>query len=402
MMVEHIELERAQCILKDVVLHLREEAIPIMDAMNRVISKDVMAKHCQPPFDRSPLDGYAIYGEDTLDIKPQQPVRLQVVDEAYAGRPSKRKLLRGEAIRIMTGAVIPQGANAVIRQEDTTDIGGYVQIHQPVMPNTNICYAGEDYLEDQLLIEKGQLLNAYHIGVLASAGYEKVWVICKPKIGILSTGDELIQPIENLSYGKIYNSNQYTIGARLKALGCQLICLTCYGDDMSKVVNVIKENSHKFDALVTTGGVSVGKKDIIHDVIKRLGAEQLFWRINIKPGSPAMASKYRGKLMLSLSGNPSAASITFELLFSQWLGHKLGCQALGYKKLRSTFCGEYNKPSNTRRFLRAIHDQGKVRLPKGNLSSGALLSMTQVNGLIDIEAGSLGLKHGQEVTILTW
>lgn len=398
--MKNIELEHALEMLLQHIDPITEiEDVHLLEAHGRIIGEDIIAPLSQPPFNRSPLDGYAVVGEDTEDATKEQPKKLRVVAEVLAGDYSQRILRSGEAIRIMTGAPMPEGSNAVIRQEDTDEGEETVAIYKGVKPYSNFCYVGEDYKIGDALLYKGQILSAYHIGLLASAGMEKVKVIRKPRIGLLSTGDELKDPGEKLTPGKIYNSNLYTLGVRLKELGCEPLILGTTGDDVNTTIKLIKKYMDEVDMFLTTGGVSVGKKDIMHPVVEGLRAKRLFWRLKLKPGTPALASAYHGKVILSLSGNPSAACITFELLFRDLLAALMSSRELENQVIKATLTGDFIKKSPNRRFLRAHYHKGQVHLITKKHASGVLGSMIGCNCLVDIPAGSEGISNGETVKI---
>lgn len=401
--MKNIPLEDAIELLLDHTTAIKDtEKVDLLEAEGRILAKDILAPLSQPPFDRSPLDGYALKGEDTQGATQETPIALNVIEEIHAGTVAQKELQPGQAIRIMTGAPMPAGSNCVIRQEDTDEEAlqsGKVQIYKELKPYSNYCYAGEDYKEGDLLIKKGAKLSAYHIGLMASTGLVQVEVMRKPRIALLSTGDELLDPGQQLQPGKIYNSNLYTLAIRLKELGCQPIILGTTGDNVDKTAQLIKDVMDKVDMVMTTGGVSVGVKDILHPVVAELGAYRLFWRLQMKPGTPALASVYDSKLILSLSGNPSAACITFELLFRDLLAKMLGSEELKIREVQAKMADDFLKKSPNRRFIRAKYQDGEVSLFTKQHSSGVLGSMIGCNCLVDIEAGNPGLGAGSLVKV---
>ncbi len=399
--MENISLEQAIELLNmNHNIKTFTEELPLLKCLGRVLGQDVFANHDQPPFDRSPLDGYAVRGEDLFTATVDTPVKLTVVDEVCAGHVSLKQLEEGQAVRIMTGGKMPEGSNAVVRQEDTDLLMDSVKVFKRVDAYKNYCYAGEDYKSGSRLMNDGEKLTAYHIGLLASNGIAEVSVRRPLKIGLLSTGDELMEPTEPLKDGKIYNSNLYTISARLMELGCQPLIIGTIEDDVELGLKLIRETSEKVDMIITTGGVSVGKMDIMHPILEELGADRLFWKIRMKPGSPAIASVFNGKLILALSGNPSAAAITFELFFRSLLSDAMKCDELMMKSMKGTMAEAFMKKSPNRRILRAYYKGGQVYMTKGNQSSGALMSMVGCNCFVDIPAGSSELMEGQEVDLM--
>ncbi len=396
-----ISLEEAQERLCRVIKPIeRVEDLPILSCQGRRLAIDIVAHMDQPPFARSPLDGYAVRGIDTAGATKDKPIHLEVVEEVTAGDFSHRTLEAGQAIRIMTGAPIPKGANTVVMQEHTDYGEESVAIYQEVPPYKNYCHAGEDYKKGQVLIQAGIQLNAYHIGLLASLGMTHVTVKAKPKIAILSTGDELQRPGKALGQGQIYNSNQYTLAARLQQLECVPILLPATGDQVDVTARTIRDALYQVDLIITTGGVSVGKKDILHPVMDQLKAKRLFWKLDMKPGTPALASLVDDRLVLSLSGNPSAAAITFEVLFRPILERLNGEDSQGYISATATLGQDFEKKSPTRRLLRGVYQGGQVYLPDRPVASGALGAMVTCNCLIDIPKGNKGLHKGETVQII--
>jgi len=399
--MERIALESAVELLKDQWSGVLEsETVSLLEGLGRVLSEDVVAKHHQPPFDRSPLDGYAVRGEDTLGATKEAPVKLTVVDEVCAGHVSEEALKPGMCIRIMTGGPMPEGSNGVIKQEDTDEGMDVVAIYKGIKPNQNYCCAGEDYKAGEVLLKSGELLTAYHIGILASNGITAITVKRKLKVGLMSTGDELMEPGETLKSGKIYNSNLYTLTGRLMELGCEPVVIGTIHDDVDKGMSLIESYVDKVDVIVTTGGVSVGKMDIMHPIFDGLSANRLFWRLELKPGTPALAGTYKDKILLCLSGNPSAAAITFELLFRPLLSRIMGCEEMALKRVTVKMKEAFLKKSPTRRFIKANALGGEVSMTLGNQSSGALKSMIGCNCFIDVPAGGDVLQIGDPVEIV--
>ena len=338
--------------------------------------------------------------EDITGASKKNPIKLKVIDEVCAGGYTHKEVGKNETIRIMTGAKIPKGCDCVIRQESTDYGMETVEIYQEVKHHQNYCFEGEDITKGSKLINLGEKLSYIHIGIIASMGYEKVKVIRRPKVALISTGDEVICGGKPLTEGKIYDSNRRMIASRLEELGCEVVVAEVMGDDENLIANEIKEIIKNVDVVFTTGGVSVGKKDIMHQVIKILDAKRVFWRVNMKPGTPAIYALYENKPLLCLSGNPFAAIATFELMGKQLL-YKLG-QDPDLKEVRkeAVLQDEFLKESRGRRLIRATYDEGKVYLPKGGHSSGMLGSMIGCNCLIDIKPGTPKLDKGEKVQVV--
>jgi molybdopterin molybdotransferase len=397
-----VTLEEAQELLKSQILPVDSEKLPLLLAHQRVLARDIYAPMDQPPFDRSPLDGYAVRSRDTAGAGEAHPVLLEVIEEVCAGNSPQREVTAGTACRIMTGAPIPMGADCIIRQEETKEIGNQVEIYRQMSAMENYCFKGEDIKKESLILSEGSFLNYVAIGILASMGIDEVSVYRLPKIAVLSTGDELMNIGGELLPGKIYNSNLYTIGFRLKEFGMDPIFLDNAADELDSLCTAIRSGLERCDMLITLGGVSVGKKDLLKDAMRTLGADILFWKMNMKPGTPALCSVLDDKPVISLSGNPAAAAITFELLVRPALSLLARRKDLDLKKADAVMEIDYEKESSKRRLLRgklvAKTTQELVE-PGSKHSPGVLSSFSDCNCLIDIPAGTPSLKKGQQVTI---
>ncbi len=400
-MLTEISLEKAVSILQDCVnAEEKTENISILEAEGRITSQCVSSSIDSPPFDKSPLDGYALISDDTKNASKNSPVNLKVIGKLCAGDYTDITLNRGETMRIMTGAMIPKGADCIIRQE-LTDYGeDTVNIYKSLQPFENYCFKGEDFKKGDILIKKDEKLSYVDIGVLASTGRTYVSVYTKPRVAVLVTGDELIYPGEPLLKGKIYNSNLYLIASRLKSLSINPIYIQQVGDDCRELEQKLIESASIADLVITTGGVSVGQKDIIHDVLTNIGADFKFWRINIKPGTPAMFSIFNNTPILSLSGNPFAAVTTFELLARPILAKLSHDTSLMTTETTALMENDFPKKSTNIRFIRARLKDNKVTIPENKHSSGILASMKHCNCLVEIEAGNNGLKKGDCVKVI--
>ncbi len=390
-MIQDITLETAIEILTSNVNEINDtENVELLEALGLVIAEDVIAKFDNPPFDRSPLDGYAVNSSNT-------PGKFKIIGEECAGDFFESSLQINEALRIMTGAAMPKGSDCVIRQEDVEVDGDKLNVPYKLKHHENYCFAGEDIKKDTLLVAKNQKLNAAHIAVIASQGIAKVKIKRQPKIAVASTGDELLLPGEKLTAGKIYNSNLYLIASRLKELGFRPEVIGILPDDVDKAAKVISTYKD-FNLFITTGGVSVGKKDIMHEVVKKIG-EKLFWRVLMKPGAPVIGYKVGNMLGLALSGNPFAAYATFELLTRPILKKLNNSDEVMYKFGSGVLIDEFPKVSKGRRFIRAHFENGEISLPEQH-ASGSLFSVTNCNALVDIPAGSDKLKVGSKVKVV--
>lgn len=375
------------------------ELVSILDAGGRVLGEPVYAPISVPPFPKSAMDGYAIMSSDSQGAKAGHPVSLNVIGELTAGDTLEIVPGHGDALRIMTGAYVPDGFDCVVKQEDTDYGEDQVQIYTQVSPFTNYCKAGEDLKRGELAMEKNTRLASTHIGVLASLGISQVLVRRKLRVGILSTGNELVELDQPLSPCKIFNSCGYTLATSLKTEGIEVVFMKNCNDDLDCLIEEIRTGCENVDILLTTGGISVGKKDFIPAAVTCLGAQHIFQRVNMKPGTPVLAAKYQEVMILSFSGNPFAALANFQLFF--WpLAAKI-MQNAGYHSVtrEAVFTGGRLKPNNLRRFVRAYEEGGNVLLPSSVHSSSVLSNMITCNCLID-QPPNQELIHGDRVRIL--
>ncbi|MDR0663721.1 MAG: molybdopterin molybdotransferase MoeA [Spirochaetaceae bacterium] len=375
------------------------ETVPVAGALGRVCAERISAPIDNPPFDRSPFDGYAVRSADVAGATEASPVRLRLAGSIYAGDAYTGELEKGTALRIMTGAMFPHGSDSMVMQENvkTGDGGAEIFVSSPVGAYENYVRAGEDIRKGQLLIEKDETLGFAHLAVLAAMGFESITVKSLPVIGLFCTGDELVSAGSPLPAGKIYNSNEILIGSRLRELGFAPEILPVGGDDAGATAAKIDTVIEKFDAFITTGAVSVGEKDIFHEVFNILGVEKLFWRLNSKPGGAILCGIYRGKPLLCLSGNPFAALTGFELLVKPVLGKIASRSGLTVTRRRVRLSEGLNaKPM--RRFMRARVEDGEAHFPAEHLS-GQIFSVIGCNALLDIPADT-AFEAGGEVYAL--
>lgn len=399
--MEFISLETAMERLLDAAHPIAKPAVdlPLYQAAGRVCAQDVTAQHSQPPFDRSPLDGYALHATDIATASAQAPVVLPVGMQLFAGDAPQRPLAQGEAARIMTGAPIPQGADCVLRQEDTDEGEASVALYKSLRAGQNICLQGEDVMAGDLLARKGEVLSAAHIGVLCAQGYAQVAVTPTVTIGVLATGSELLPMGAPWQAGKIYDANAAYLTARLAALGFA-VKTEYVGDNPAEIEAKITEMGTICDAVLTTGGVSVGQKDYLPQVVDALGGEVLFHGLKLKPGSPMLAARWGEKLLLCLSGNPFAAAATLELIALPALLKLSGRSDAMLTRAQLSLAQDFPKASPNRRFIRARAQGGQVFLPSAEHSSGSLSGMIGCNCLVDIPAGQGALCAGDLVEVV--
>lgn len=404
-MKKFIALEEALEILNKNTKALKSEVVSIKDSLKRVLYGDVKSKINNPPFNKSVFDGYAFKSEDSKGTSKENPIELKIVDEIFAGMWPEIEIKSGEVIRIMTGAPIPVGADCVLKQEETERHGDLVKIFKEMKVNENISFIGEDIKFGETLIKEGKRLDYADLGIMASSGISKVLVYKKPKVSIISTGDEVCDINSTLKPGKIYDSNLYSLSARIEELGYHVLSMEHVGDNILKIGEAIEKAFEKSDIVFTTGGASVGEKDLMQKVSESIGFERLFWKIKIKPGSAVVCSKKEEKILISLSGNPNAALTTFELLGKPVLKKIEGEEEnINIKREKGVLMDSFNKKSPQRRFLRGnvIYDEkgAKVYITQIKSGNGILSSLLNANCLIEIEKGNEGLNKGEVVNII--
>ena len=400
-----ISVDEARKTVVDSVFPVGVERVPLLEAHHRVAAADVISNDDIPPFDNSSMDGFALMAED-VQRADQDPVRLKLVAEVPAGDPSGLRLAPNTAAQIMTGAPVPDGATAVIEQELIQVRNGSIHVTVPVKKGKNIRKRGEDIRAGDTAVRKGSFLQAAHLGVLASIGASSVEVYKRPKVAFFTTGNELVEVGPALSPGKIRNSNTYSLFGLIRETHCTPVNLGVVRDDEAALQEkVVQGLAH--DALITSGGVSVGKYDLILRILAELQVEQKFWKVNVKPGGPVAFSTYekaeRKVPVFSLPGNPVSTVVTFLQFVKPGLEKLMGMQPIRpLLTLKAFLEHEIKKTDKKKNFSRGIlrNEMGKLLVKTtGSQSSGALSSMVAANCLVLIPEDKEVLKAGDEVEV---
>lgn len=395
-----IAVEEAISRIMEVAVQPTEsEETELFDALGRVLAENVTAVIPQPPFTRSPLDGYALRAADIQGASPDSPVCLPVVQYIPAGGIAKEALPAGCAARIMTGAPVPEGADCIIRQEDTDQGEKEAMFFQPLKAGQNICVQGEDIAVGEMLVPAGTRLTFAHLGLMAGQGIGRIPVFPKVRAAVMATGDELVACGQPLMPGQIYDSNCMMLSARLAEMGVEPVMYPAGPDEPEKLSELVDELLRQYPLVITTGGVSVGQKDYMPEVAGRIGSKLLFHGIAAKPGSPVLAAERDGHVLLALSGNPFASVATFELLAVPVLAKLSGESCWEALRVRARLNVDFPKDSRMRRYVRARIEGGEVTVPEKGHSSGGIGTLAGCNCLIDIPGGSGPLKAGDEVTV---
>lgn len=413
-----ISVEEALAEILRHVQPLEPERLPILETLGCVLAETITSDINIPPFDNSGMDGFAVRSADVVGASAATPVRLRVIDSVAAGYVAGVTVEPGTAIRIMTGAPLPEGADAVVPYEDTSDFSRAkeerlqspsteVEVLRPAGPQDNVRPAGEDIHASERVLEGGRLIRPQEIGVLASLGHPTALVHRRPRVAILATGDELLEVHEPLAPGKIRNSNEYTNAALVLRTGGIPIRLGIARDTKAELTAKIREGlSQGADLFLTSGGVSVGDYDVVKDVLGAEGQMQ-FWQVMMKPGKPLAFGLLRGGVpLIGLPGNPVSAMVSFEQFARPAILKMMGRSHLDKPAVQAVL-GEEVRNSGRRGFVRVIvtreGDTYRARTT-GEQGSGVLTSMSKANGLAVIPEGTRLAAAGTVVTVqmLDW
>lgn len=394
-------LKALQAILKTAQV-LPSEKVKLQNALHRTLAADIAAKENIPPFDNSAMDGFALRSPDVRTASRKNVIRLKVVGESSAGNPFRKNVGENEAVRIMTGAKLPAGADAVVPIELVEALDDEtIQVAAPVRIGAHVRRAGEDVRRKETVLRKGELLTPARIGLLASLGYSKISVARKPRVHILATGDELAEIEDNLKDGQIRNSNSYTLASYVEQAGGEPAILGIAPDKKKKLRKAV-ERALNCDVLLITGGVSVGKYDLVKDVLERVGVKIKLWRVNIKPGKPLVFGTFGKTLVFGMPGNPVSTSVTFLQFVRPAMRRMLGDVSAERLQLHAILDEPIAKHDRKRHFVRGIaaskNGQMHVRTT-GTQSSGALSSVANANCLIILPEKTSSLTKGRQVLI---
>ena len=404
-----ISVEEALRKIDQNVQPLPGTTIPVSGSLGYSLSEDIVAGDDVPDFDNSAMDGYAVRTEDVAGAEKDNPAKLTVTGEAPAGSPSEKSLNPGEAIRIMTGGMVPQGTDAVIRVEDTILDGDTVHILAPANKGQNIRSAGNDIKKGGTVLSAGEPITPAGMGILASLGVAQVPVYRKPRVAFMITGDELLQPGDPLVPGKIRNSNQFTLTGMLEECGVEWTDLGTGGDSIDVIKQKISSGMDA-DMIITSGAVSVGKYDFVKEAFEQLGMKQLFWRIAQKPGKPLLFGLLDGIPhnerripVFGLPGNPVSTMVTFLVYAKTALAKMKGLKNFMPEKLTAELTKDYQKKPGLTHFVRGryvVKDGAMKVAPADKQGSGILQNMSRSNCLIVFEEESSGKSSGSLMEII--
>jgi len=403
-----IEFKEARGLVLSAAKTLPAESVPLARALGRTLAREVRAREAIPPFTKSAMDGYAVRSADTVPAAPGPSgaaagVELRVVADLPAGRLARRALGPGEAARIMTGAPLPSGADAVVMVEDTgrTARGG-VLVRRAVRPGDNIGLAGEDLKRGETVLERGAIIGPAETGMLAAAGHARVPVVRRPRVAVISTGDEVVEPGERKRRGQIRNSNGPALAAMALAAGAEAAYLGIARDKRPSLAAKLAR-ALAADMVVLSGGVSVGDHDLVKDELGAAGVRAVFWKVRIKPGKPVFFGRRGRQLIFGLPGNPTSAMVTFLLFVVPAIERLLGRSGERPGTTPAVLAAGVSVKPGRLQFLRGlVVSRGPVLevAPYDDQRSGVLRSMVRSQVLIVIPADVSRLEAGAEVEVI--
>ncbi|MEE9279199.1 MAG: gephyrin-like molybdotransferase Glp [Myxococcota bacterium] len=392
-----VTVAEAREIILGSVRPLGAETIGLTEAGGRVLAEEIRAEVSIPPHDNSAMDGFAVRSEDVRSV----PATLAVVEDLPAGRRSQRKLGPGEAARIMTGAAIPEGADAVVMIEETEGEGDRVTINKSAAKGGFVRRAGSDVSPGTLIAESGTVIGPALVGMLSAIGRTALCVASRPRVAILATGDELVEPDRLEPDGRIVSSNSYSLRSALRTLGAEPVYLGIAPDEPEQIAARFRQ-ALACDAVVSTGGVSVGDRDWIKQVLADLGGDMRLWRVNMRPGAPLAFAVIDGKPVFGLPGNPVSTLVTFEQFVRPTLLRMMGHTRV-FRPVESAILAEtFEKPPGRLYFVRVVveeRDGQRYAVATGDQTSNVLLSMVRADGLAIIPAEAERVAGGSEVLV---
>lgn len=402
-MKQAVRVTEAQAMVLECVQPLGVENVALLDALHRVSAEDVRSPRHIPLHTNSAMDGYAVRQSDVAGATAERPVTLQVIEILPAGKMPQHAVAAGQAIKIMTGAPMPAGADTVIQVEHTNASDTLVEIYRAPRAGSNLRQRGEDIALDECVLERNTRLRPAELGVLASVGKAQLLVYQRPRVAILATGDEIADLGDPDTGDKIINSNSYTLAGQISEAGGIPLLLGVAPDRREEISRRIASGLQA-NMLITSGGVSVGDFDYVRECLEKAGFEARFWTVALRPGSPVTFGMVGHVPVFSLPGNPVASMVTFELFVRPALRKMTGHTALFRPSLEATILDEMKKRAGVRTFLRGIlqqQDGQPTVTTTGPQGSGILRSMSLANCLIDIPEDVEHLRPGDTVQVVS-
>lgn len=393
-----ISVDEALARILERVPVLAPAPVPLSDALGLFLAEDVASDEDLPPFDNSAVDGYAVRAADT-------PGRLQVVDEVFAGHVATKAVGPGQAIRIMTGGPMPAGADAAVMVEHTEFADGWMTTDRAAKPGQHVRRAGENVRRGEPVLARGMVLTPAAVGMAATVGRPTLLCHPRPRVAVLGTGDELVEPGQPLGPGQIRNSNSYALEAQVRTAGGVPRRWPVLPDREEAILEALREAVVTSDLVLTSAGVSVGDHDYVKSAMERLGGEMIFWRVRMRPGKPLAFGVAGGVPLVGLPGNPVSSMVGFEVFVRAALRKMAGHPQAAPPTVRAVLAEPVEKVPELRFFQRCRLEPGPdgrlVARLTGSQSSGVLMSMLRADGLADLPEGPARLEAGTEVTVRT-
>jgi len=393
-------VDEALDILLKNIHEIGTESIGIEHAVGRVLATDLKPPRDIPAFDRAAMDGYAIQGEDTNGASDDSPVTLSIIGEVTAGDSTDLFVEKGEAVRIATGALVPKGADAVIMVEYTKATENKVEVFRSLPPGKNVSLAGEDAKKGELLLKKGSILRPQDIAILAAMGQKEVQVAMRPKVGVISTGDELVPLGEELGNGKIYDSNSYSTSALVQLSGGAPDRIGILGDDASKLKDALKDTSI-YDIVILSGATSVGGKDYVPEVVGELG-EILVHGVAMRPGKPVGFAVIDKTLVFMLPGSPVAAMFAFEAFVRPAMQKMMGVEPKSpYPQVKATLKKKIASSLGRKDFVRVrlVEEDNLYAEPVSTSGAGIISTMVKADGFVVVPDNVEGISEESEISV---
>ncbi|MDW8798103.1 molybdopterin molybdotransferase MoeA [Staphylococcus pseudoxylosus] len=384
-------------------IYTKQIEVPLENSVSYILAEDIVATYEIPRFNKSPYDGFALRSIDTEGASGNHRITFNVIDHIGAGSVSEKEVGPFEAVRIMTGAEMPKGADAVVMLEQTVENEQSFTIRKSFTANENVSLKGEETQIGDTVLNKGQQVNPGAIAVLATYGYTQVKVFDKPSIGVIATGSELLEVGDDLEPGKIRNSNGPMIAALSQTFNLDVAAYQIQEDDLKSSIQVVKDAMSKHDIVITTGGVSVGDFDYLPQIYDEINAEVLFNKIAMRPGSVTTVAVADGKYLFGLSGNPSACFTGFELYVKPAVLHMMGATAIYPQMVQATLMEDLTKANPFTRFVRAtatFNGKSMTVVPSGFNKSGAVVAIAHSNAMIMLPGGTRGYQKGYTVDVI--
>jgi molybdopterin molybdotransferase len=396
--MKYLSVTEAQHCILNTVTRLATENVPLVAALGRVLAEDIQANRDQPPYDVSAMDGFALCSADIATA----PATLEVIEDIKAGDMPTKALASGQCARIMTGAPVPAGADAVIRVEDTQALpDNRVQIQRSVQAGNDIRPLGEGMRKGEVVLGAGTEITPGVVGVLATVKARQVNVYRRPRVAILSTGNELEGMDEPVDPNKIPDSNSYALMAQMQALGLEPVRLGIARDDPQELEQYLRQGL-AYDVLLVSGGTSVGVHDYVRPTVEALGVQMHFWRVAIRPGHPLAFGTTANTVVFGLPGNPVSSMVCVDEFVLPALRQMMGHPRLFRRTVQVRLAGAVQTRAGRTEFVRVTlrrDGDGYIATSTGNQSSGALVSMSKADGLLVVPAEHNGLEAGETATV---